>query len=96
MSYDPTIGSTTHREYDDVIRDDRPVRERDLIVTPPPDRNSGGVAVVAILAILAILFAVWLFTNDGTTGTTDTTAPTETTAPVETTIPDTIPPTIAP
>ena len=61
-------------------------RDRDVIVTPPPGPNYGGVAIAALVAIIAIVLAVWMFAdNEGTTG--DTTSPTETT--VETTLPDT-------
>lgn len=75
-----------------------PRRERDLIVTPPPGPNYGGVAIAALVAIIAIVLAVWMSANNEGT-TTETTSPSETTM---TTLPDaTVPgdgtaPTIAP
>lgn len=75
MTFDPVLGVSTEPDQEHVVHHHGPP-------------NYGGYALVAVLVVLAVLFAVWLFGNDGTGGTTETTTPGfETTLPVEPTVP---------
>lgn len=74
MTHDPRTGVSTEGSHEHVVHHREP--------------NYGGYALVAVLVVLAVLFAVWLFNNDDTQGTTGNTSPVvETTLPAETTVP---------
>lgn len=74
MTHDPRSPVETEHSHEHVVHHREP--------------NYGGYALVAVLVVLAVLFAVWLFSNDDTQGTTETTSPgIETTLPVGTTVP---------